>query len=48
MNYRKLNKAEIELLAINGCFADDWKNINITEKFSSELKLKNKHPEHIF
>ena len=37
MNYRKLNKAEIELLAINGCFADDWQNINVTEKFSSEL-----------
>ena len=36
MNYRLLTKEEISLLLSQGCFAIEWANISVSEKFSPE------------
>lgn len=36
-NYRSLTLSEIETLEHNGCYAEDWGNINVAEEFSPEF-----------
>ncbi|MFH1707614.1 MAG: DUF4954 family protein [Planctomycetota bacterium] len=38
-SYKPLTEADIKTLAANGCRADDWKNVQVTEGFDARLVL---------